>query len=293
MARFGGLATQYFDSNGDPLSNGVIYFYEPGTTTDKTVYSDAALTTAHTQPVSLDADGYQPNIFFDGEAKAVLYTAAIGSGGTLVSTADPIGEGAGDSGIKDWSSSATYDLDDVVKGSDGYHYQSVQGANNGNNPTTPSPSWWMRLDWISVWNTNYTYAIDALVSYDDEIWMSLQGSNQGNTPAYSSNHWKAINRELRTSYAIRTTNYNMASGSLALINTSGGAFEGTLPSNPIQGDRVAAVDVAGSWADENFTIGQAGTGEKIMGLSEDLVCDKTYAAVYLEYTGTTYGWILI
>ena len=39
MARFGDF-DQYLDNAGDPLSNGKLYFYESGTTTPKTTYSD-------------------------------------------------------------------------------------------------------------------------------------------------------------------------------------------------------------------------------------------------------------
>jgi hypothetical protein len=64
MARFGSIGTQYFDNVGDPLSSGYLYFYEQGTTTDKTTYSDLAQTIANTQPVRLTAAGRQPTKFF-------------------------------------------------------------------------------------------------------------------------------------------------------------------------------------------------------------------------------------
>ena len=44
MARFGSLDAQYFDDAGDPLISGKVYFYETGTTTLKTTYSDVNLT---------------------------------------------------------------------------------------------------------------------------------------------------------------------------------------------------------------------------------------------------------
>lgn len=258
MARFEGLAKRYTDSNGDPLSTAVIYFYEPGTTTDKTVYQDSDLSIAHSQPVEIDADGLQPDIFFDGEAKAVLYTAPIGSGGVLVDTADPIGEAAEDSGIKDWSASATYDLNDVVKGSDGNHYQSVQGSNTNNNPTTPSPSWWMQLEWISVWNTNYTYAEDQLVTYGDKVWRSLQGSNQGNTPAVGSAYWRNLSSSLELSTTVQTGNFNAVIGTIHPIDTSGGAFTATLPASPSDGDQIGFKDVGGALSTEALTLDRSG-----------------------------------
>ncbi|RME97054.1 MAG: hypothetical protein D6773_16300 [Alphaproteobacteria bacterium] len=49
--------TQFLDSNGDPLAGGKLYFYDAGTTSDRTVYSDASGTAALPQPVVLDAAG--------------------------------------------------------------------------------------------------------------------------------------------------------------------------------------------------------------------------------------------
>ncbi|HVX30027.1 MAG TPA: hypothetical protein VHA53_06065 [Nitrolancea sp.] len=46
-----------FDANGDPLPGGKVYFYEAGTSTPLTVYSDSGLTTPVTQPVEADASG--------------------------------------------------------------------------------------------------------------------------------------------------------------------------------------------------------------------------------------------
>jgi hypothetical protein len=47
----------FFDQNGNPLSSGKVYFYVPNTTQKKTTWSDAAETTANTNPVTLDAAG--------------------------------------------------------------------------------------------------------------------------------------------------------------------------------------------------------------------------------------------
>ena len=51
MARFGSLGTQYFDNSGSILIEGLIDFYEPGTTTRKDTFSDINLTSANTNPV--------------------------------------------------------------------------------------------------------------------------------------------------------------------------------------------------------------------------------------------------
>lgn len=48
---------QWFDANGVPLSGGFIYTYGAGGSTSATVYQDAALATAHTNPITLDSAG--------------------------------------------------------------------------------------------------------------------------------------------------------------------------------------------------------------------------------------------
>ena len=52
------------DSNGDPLSGGKVYFFETGTSTPKTTWTDAAKGTPNANPVILDSNG-QANIWID------------------------------------------------------------------------------------------------------------------------------------------------------------------------------------------------------------------------------------
>jgi hypothetical protein len=86
MARFNYIG-QYLDNNGDPLSGGKLYFYDTGTTTPKTTYSDAAQTLTNTNPVILDADGRAGDIFYSGDAKLVIKTSAD----VTLETVDPVG----------------------------------------------------------------------------------------------------------------------------------------------------------------------------------------------------------
>jgi hypothetical protein len=48
---------QFLDENGTPLASGKVHFYVPGTVTDKTIYSDYALTSESANPVVLDSEG--------------------------------------------------------------------------------------------------------------------------------------------------------------------------------------------------------------------------------------------
>ncbi|MDY6893845.1 MAG: hypothetical protein SVO01_00280 [Thermotogota bacterium] len=62
------------DSNGDPLSGGKLYTYEPGTTTEKTSYSDVGASSANANPVVLDSAG-EANVYLVGKYKLVLKDA--------------------------------------------------------------------------------------------------------------------------------------------------------------------------------------------------------------------------
>ncbi len=86
MSRLGGIDTQYFTDEGDPLSYGLLYCYETGTTTPKGTFHDSDLTVPNTWPIELDAIGVPPDVFFSGTAKFVLKD----SEGTTLRTLDPV-----------------------------------------------------------------------------------------------------------------------------------------------------------------------------------------------------------
>lgn len=102
---------QALDSNGDPLSGGKLYTYQPGSTTNKAAYQDRDGSTAHTNPIILDSRG-EATIYFDGSYKLVLKD----SDDTLIWTLDNFqGEGvdyaSGTSGyIALWGASGTSTL---------------------------------------------------------------------------------------------------------------------------------------------------------------------------------------
>ncbi|MCK5563700.1 MAG: hypothetical protein KAJ07_00500 [Planctomycetes bacterium] len=65
---------QFMDSNGNPISNGKVYFYEPGTSTLKDTYQEEALVTPHANPVRLDGNG-AAEIWLDGLYKVNVTTS--------------------------------------------------------------------------------------------------------------------------------------------------------------------------------------------------------------------------
>jgi len=182
MARFGDLDTQYFDASGDPLVNGKIYFYESGTTTPKTTFADINSEIPNTNPVLLDASGRQPNIFFEGVAKAIL----TNNNDVQIVSRDPVGETATNFG-DEWVSTRIYGTNDVVIGSDGQYYRSLLTGNQNNNPVTTSGYW--SLLYSVEWNAGINYDVGATVTYDTLQYQSLQTGNLNHAPDASPTWW--------------------------------------------------------------------------------------------------------
>jgi len=92
-----GAGAQLLDNNANPLSGGLLYTYEAGTTTPLATYTTSAGNVAHTNPIVLDSAGRVPNSgeiwLTDGdEYKFVVKTAA----GVTIATYDNItGNGGG------------------------------------------------------------------------------------------------------------------------------------------------------------------------------------------------------
>ena len=185
MARFGDF-DQYLDNAGDPLSNGKLYFYESGTTTPKTTYSDINNSIPNTNPVLLSAAGRQPNIFFDGVAKVIL----ANNGDAQIAVRDPVGETATDFG-DEWVATKIYNAVDVVLGSDGIYYRSLINGNQNNNPVTTTGSW--TLLYSVEWNAGITYSTGDVVTYGSQQYQSLQNSNLNQNPSTQTAYWVPLN----------------------------------------------------------------------------------------------------
>lgn len=78
---------EHFDSNGDPLSGGKLYFYESGTSTPLNTYSDEARTVANTNPVVADSAGRFGDIYLLSQDYKVILKD---SDDATIWTADPV-----------------------------------------------------------------------------------------------------------------------------------------------------------------------------------------------------------
>ena len=84
--------------------------------------------------------------------------------------------------------------------------------------------------------------------------------------------------------------YTAISGDRLFIDTSSGTVTVTLPASPAVGAFVRFVDVAGTFATNNLTIGR--NSEKIMRSATDMTVSDSFSAFELVYSGSTHGWMI-
>lgn len=286
MARYGQPGLLYLDSNGKPLSEGKLYFYESGTMTDKTTYSDSAETVAHTHPIVLDADGRAPDIFFSGEAKIVITDA----NDVQQDEADPVGASNTYEFFDLWSVTTTYSEGEIVRDSSDRYFISIANTNTGNTPIS-SPEQWMQLHFYSTYNDNYSYSMGDVCLENNQLYLSVVGTNTGFNPIGNSSRWRPLSHDLWNSHSTENADFDAESGRRYFTNTRQiGAFTATLPASPEVDDMIGFVDNVGSFAESNLTLGR--NGNEIMDMSEDMILDINYASIMLVYTANR-GWVLV
>jgi len=178
MSRFINPVPQYKPSSK-------LYFYKSGTNTQLITYKDSLQTIQNTQPVLTDANGFVPNIFFSGSAKLVVQD----QNDVQYIERDPVGGEKTLGNFTQWGTLVAYDLNDIVKGSDGEFYISLKNDNAGNDPLTDNTSW-NKFVLLGFWNNTITYkAGDNVKTTDGNIWKSLTSSNIGNNPSTDSVNW--------------------------------------------------------------------------------------------------------
>lgn len=92
---YNNVIEQALDDNGNPLAGAKLRFYDAGTTTPRTVYSNSGLSTAISQPVIADAAGRFVQVYLQaGIYKYTLHTSAD----VLVTSQDNVDPGLSASG---------------------------------------------------------------------------------------------------------------------------------------------------------------------------------------------------
>ena len=119
----------------------------------------------------------------------------------------------------------------------------------------------------------YNATLVTWEGYNGSQWTGLGGGNP----------WQTFTSD-------GSTGLNIAANDRYFVNTSGGAATITLPATPLVGDQISILDLASTFDTNNCTLNR--NGNKIMGLTENLVLNVEDEAITLVYTGATFGWKL-
>jgi hypothetical protein len=88
-----------------------------------------------------------------------------------------------------------------------------------------------------------------------------------------------------------STTYNALVNDRILANSSGGAFNITLPATVtlLEGDTIQVIDASGTSGTNNINVLR--NGSLVNGIAQDLTIDLANTVLTLVYSGATYGWI--
>lgn len=141
---------------------------------------------------------------------------------------------------------------------------------------------------VSTLNNNYVSLLAAYNNLDPRV-TSIEGSINTQTSAIASASAQAAAATYGVWTQITSNTLMVNKGRYMVIpQTAPNAITLTLPAGPLVGDEIEIIDIAGTAGTTNFTI--ARNGEKIQGLSENLVFNVNGKRIKLLYSGTTYGW---
>lgn len=192
MTRFINPVPKFTDQSGDFMPYGLLYFYESGTNTDKTTYSDVNQEIPNTQPLVLNGDGSVPNCEYSGSAKVILITN-VGSKELPINGAqqwerDPVTSSSIGAIGREWDAVSTYDFGSVVIFNTIYYVSIIN--NNQNNIPNSTLTAWTQFDLLKRWNVNESYNVrDPVIATDFTLYISQVGSNLGNDPLSSPSEW--------------------------------------------------------------------------------------------------------
>ena len=230
MSRLIDTFSQFFDGNGNPLSNGYLQFFENETAIPLSTYNDDAQTIINPADVPLDGEGRLTlNVYASVPATAKVFNSADVE---QESADNVLPRGGSSSGVVfgDWDSSATYEAGDIVKGSDGNNYISIGDDNTGNNPISSS-LYWKEWPFITRWNANVTYALyECVQTSSGNIWKA-QTATAGNDPETDdgTNWLPAIYNPLDSWEVPETANFTGVKNESRQIDASSNTVDITLP----------------------------------------------------------------
>ena len=239
MPRYINPQPQYFSTTGIPLNGGLLYFYEPSTLISKNTFSDTALSIPNTNPIVLSTGGSPVTDIWLNGVYRVRLTDSLGN---LLWDKDPVGGDSGDRIPLDlWLSGISYNIGDLVTGSNDRYYVSIVEPNLNNNPVS-SPVSWTEFRLLRVYNANETYQIGTIVQDSAGFLWRAKAITAGSAPVLGSAFWEpAIDGYAQIANLVNTTTLSapatLVKNTLYRLNNAG-PFELPLISTTSSGDKI-------------------------------------------------------
>lgn len=206
--RISNPAVQHFDKSTDaPLAGGQMFFFESGTTMPKDTFADTDEVTTNANPVILDGNGFEPDIFGNGSYRVVLQN----SDGVQQFERDPtqftLNAGIG---FSDWDAAVTYAITDIVRGSDLLFYIAIDTSMNVDPAGGANPAEWSQFDLVNRYNLNENYVTDDVIRGSDGIiYTAVQNSvNQDPINDSTATFWKMFDNIRIDGNSITSTDAN-------------------------------------------------------------------------------------
>lgn len=152
-----------FYHQNEPVSSGLMYYFESGTNVPKATYADVSESIQNPHPVVLDSAGRLPNVFFSGSAKQVLTTEL----GEQVFERDPVGGQDVLGNFSNYNNLIIYGISDIVR-YNGNYFESLINNNQGNQPDSDDGTNWAEIDFINPeWSKGKNYKSGEEVTASD------------------------------------------------------------------------------------------------------------------------------
>lgn len=186
MPRYISPQPQYFTNLGIPLTGGKLFFYEPSTLIPKNTYSDTALSIPNTNPIVLATSGSPAvDIWLNGVYRVILKD----EDGNVLWDKDPVGGDSSDrQAYQAWVAGISYNIGDIVTGSNDRYYVSIVEPNINNDPIS-SPVSWTEFRLLRVYNANETYQVGTIVQDSSGLLWRAIAITAGSTPVLGSAFW--------------------------------------------------------------------------------------------------------